>query len=157
MLLLLNAVTVEYPSRYARWSVLGRLDPHLLLLGSPGSCEAALAVPHSVEGIRTSNDSSGHSKSSATPLASLSLLLPLHSMFLWLRLRRCSHLHRHLPQTRCLHCFRRNHLCPVLRALGLCFLDLLSEGMPPPCCLGLPCTACLPCLFDSSQGCVPPC
>ena len=137
--------------------MLGHLGPHLLLLGPPGSCGAALAVPHLVEGIHMPNDFSRHSGSSATPLASLSSLLPLNSMFLWLRLQRCLHLHRRLPQTRCLHRFRQNHLYPVLCVLDLRVLGLLSEGTLPLCRLGLPCTACSPCLFDSSQGCVPPC
>ena len=135
--------------------MLGHLDPHLLLLDPPGSYGAVPVVLQSAEGIHMPSELLRHSGSSTTPLASLSSLLPLNLMLLWLRLRRCSHLHRHLPQTRCLHCFHWNHLYCVLRALGLCFLGLLSEGSPPLCPLGFPCTACSP-PADSFDGVPPP-
>jgi hypothetical protein len=76
------------------------------------------------------NDLLRHSGHSATPLTSLSSLLPLHSMFLWLSLQRCSHLHRHLPQTCCLYCFLTSSALSSLPLACASLASSLEERYP---------------------------
>ena len=76
------------------------------------------------------NDLSRHSGHSATPLTSLSSLLPLHSMFLWLSLQRRSHLHRHLPQMCCLHCFPTSSASSSLPSACASLASSLEERYP---------------------------